>query len=273
MQWTVNSGQWTLTCTQQDTPPDSVKLDWQSELHDTVKLRAIFHGFGKTDAKDASQQLSFVSETVVRLLRNASRDPDYFQVSRNAHLVSRLFNTFEAAGKAFMQQSSLFARIKRTTFLTASRPPLERQQMSAKLHCLHGRPVMKVGRTRAAIKTHPYACSKVYDLRQYTTRTKWGPFRDDDTGRVDWEKLEAIMIVIAKNVRFRWPGSVIFDDIFNTPFFGSFPDSFAYDNEKENEVEAEAEAEANAENVELRDKDPYGITGFWYRVRLLPFPN
>jgi hypothetical protein len=82
---------------------------------------------------------------------------------------------------------------------------------------------------------------------------------DDDTRRVEWEKVEAIAIVIAKNVNFRWPGAEIFDPIFTTNFYGSFPRSFSF-------------AEGVKEDIdfgdqELDEKDPYGVTGYWYRVR------
>lgn len=95
----------------------------------------------------------------------------------------------------------------------------------------------------------------MYDLRQYTTKTRWGPFRNDDTDRVDWEKVEAIWIVISKNVMSQWPQAEIFDEIFDTPFFGSFPRSFAFT--------------ASPELTDLDAQDPYGITGSWYRVSLL----
>lgn len=117
--------------------------------------------------------------------------------------------------------------------------------------------MMQAGRTRSA-RTYPYACSKVYDLRQYTTRTRWGPFRDDDTGRVDWEKLEAVMIVLCKNITFRWPGADVFNDIFHNPFFGSFPHSFRYQSGEENVPDFG--------DAELNERDPYGVTGYWYRV-------
>ena len=41
---------------------------------------------------------------------------------------------------------------------------------------------------RRSSRMYPFACSKVYDLRQYSARTMWGPFLDDCSMRVDWEK-------------------------------------------------------------------------------------
>ncbi len=48
---------------------------------------------------------------------------------------------------------------------------------------------------------HPYARSRVYDLRRYTAANMWGPFMDDGSARVDWEKVQAIMIDLAYNHR------------------------------------------------------------------------
>lgn len=100
--------------------------------------------------------------------------------------------------------------------------------------------------------TYPYACSRVYDMRQHTLLTKWGPFRNDRSGRVDWEKVEAISIVLGKNVKGLWGSAGVFDDIWDTPFFGSFPKSFVPIKE--------------AKREELDEQDPYGVAGSWYRV-------
>lgn len=48
--------------------------------------------------------------------------------------------------------------------------------MSAKLHCLYGDMTLECARTRTrGLRVYPYACSKVYDLREFTPRTRWGP--------------------------------------------------------------------------------------------------
>lgn len=209
-----------------------------------------------------AHHLPFVFNTINRVLQNARLAAGlYTDRSANAAYLDVLFDQHEEGVQAFLQQSSLFDRMKRNTFQTASRAPRERHQMSAKLHCLYGSPIMQAGRTRSA-RTYPYACSKVYDLRQYTPRTKWGPFMDDDTGRVDWEKLEAITIVIAKNVVFRWPNAEVFEFIFGTNFYGSYPNSFAY--------QEGCEKQLDFGDKELDEKDPYGVTGYWYRVRSTP---
>ncbi len=176
-------------------------------------------------------------------------------VSRNIEFLQNLFAN-ELVAHAFLQQSSLFERMKSTGWLSSrnQQPPKEEHQMSAKLHCLYGTPIFQAGRTRSA-KSYPYACSKVYDLRQYTPNTKWGPFRDDATGRVDWEKVEAIHIVLGHNVLAKFPRVDIFDEIWATPFFGSFPQSFV--------------PFKLPELGDLDARDPYGVTGSWYRVSLI----
>ncbi|SPQ23754.1 aca2fa22-c3ee-45fd-a060-ed797279f8c2 [Thermothielavioides terrestris] len=103
------------------------------------------------------------------------------------------------------------------------RRPREAYQMSAKLHCLYGwglgtdeaevapGAVNGEARRRAIWAARrgggvfSLASSKVYDIREYTPRTEWGPFLDEDNGssgvRVDWEKVEAILIVLGTNIR------------------------------------------------------------------------
>lgn len=98
-------------------------------------------------------------------------------------------------------------------------PARKEHQQSAKLHCLYGKPIINQGRLRST-RTYPYAVSKVYDLRQYTDFTKWGPFMNDATGRVDWEMVEAILVVLGHNFNQRRVAK-LFGDIWDCPFSGS----------------------------------------------------
>lgn len=243
-----------------DIPPASAKMNWETELHDVVRLETLL-ALADKDADKQLHRLEFVFDTVTRLLRNATPGESYDELSTNVEHLHYLFERHEVGAKTLMQQSFLFDRMRRSAFQGASHPPpareRERQQMSAKLHCLYGSPMMQYGRTRSS-RTYPYACSRVYDLRQYTAQTRWGPFRDDETDRVDWEKLEAIAIVIAKNVTFRWPRADIFEDVFGTSFYGSFSNSFAYQDANDGNLDFG--------DKELDEQDPYGVTGYWYRV-------
>ena len=103
--------------------------------------------------------------------------------SRNAAVLAEFFSD-EGNRDAFLSRSFIFerARGERKDF---SDPPRVEHQMSAHLHCLYGMPVLKHGRTRSG-RMYPFACSKVYDLREYTEETHWGPFMGDGSLRVDW---------------------------------------------------------------------------------------
>ena len=196
---------------------------------------------------------------MTRLLHNASSqgytisNSQTHCASKNVTLLEQCFED-ESNRQAFLQRSFLFERVRNEHhggFLEES-SRTEMHQQSAKLHCLYGRPILNVGRLRSD-KTYPFACSKVYDLRQYTDLTGWGPFRDDTTGRVDWEKLEAIMVVLGHNINLKKIVAKIFSDVWDTPFAGSWPRSFM-------------PSPGAGELSDLNLKDPYGITGTWYRV-------
>lgn len=242
-----------------DAPPDNAPIvDWESELLDMVRLDEIFAVMNNVDYD--VDQLPFVCETVSRLLKHASfndgsRDEgeeSQRPVSRNVEYLSRLFEKNEVATRIFTQQSPLFDRINsRFQGSTPFPRPLEKHQQSAKLHCLYGRPAQQGGRTRSTT-TYPWACSKVYDIREYSQANGWGPFRRDGTGRVDWEKVEAINILMWKNISTMCPRTDIFDEIWDTPFFGSFANSYV---------------PTNLPTLsDLDAQDPYGVTGTYYRV-------
>lgn len=208
-------------------------------------------------------ELPFVYSTVKSFLQNAATDTERVRstthpTSRNAELLSDIFEK-ESNQSAFLCRSAIYERARRECNSEqglAAQPRTEHQQ-SAQLHCLYGVPLMyahpESHRTRRS-KMSPYACSKVYDLRQYTENTKWGPFMDDDTDRVDWEKVEAIMIVIGANLRklglTKFP---VCKNFWESPFAGTWPQSY-----KPLPVVREPEP------IELQD--PYGITGTWLRV-------
>ena len=117
--------------------------------------------------------------------------------------------------------------------------------------------------------THTYARSKVYDLRQYTEATLWGPFRDDGTQRVDWEKVEAIMIVLGFNLRkFTERSDGRFPMIWDEPFVGATPNSYIAPPPATGPTE-----KLDSDLIKIRELalnlnalDPYGVTGTWMRV-------
>ncbi|KAK3306592.1 uncharacterized protein B0T15DRAFT_412957 [Chaetomium strumarium] len=183
---------------------------------------------------------------------------------------------------------------RRTRSETGKRVPKPRRasesetyQMSAKLHCLYGWGLglddgvtpgatdaearkRAVRRARQGGGAYSLACSKVYDLREYTLSSKWGPFMEvvgtvDADGRpgglrVDWEKVEAILLVLGTNIRSkgleRFP---IFWHLWGRPFAGVWGKSYIpWSRDKEQSKEKEMR--------ELDRQDPFGINGSWLRV-------
>jgi hypothetical protein len=103
---------------------------------------------------------------------------------------------------------------------------------------------------------YPFACSKVYDLRQYTAATRWGPFMNDGSLRVDWEKVEAILLVLRSNILNKNLDTFpIFANFWNTPFAGPWEGSYIpWPPPEERGVS------------ELERRDPYDVSGTWLRV-------
>ena len=145
------------------------------------------------------------------------------------------------------------------------------RQLSAKLHCLFGLPIGTVRKTcegsppRYSLRNdtaeiHPYARSRVYDLRQHTEDgTFWGPFLDDGLQNVDWEKLEAIMIILDHNLRRsvevhrQFEGMV---ELPQNPWVGAAPYSFI----------SPPQSVPMEPTLSLEAQDPYNVTGTWMRI-------
>ncbi|KAF4457008.1 hypothetical protein F53441_1023 [Fusarium austroafricanum] len=238
--------------------PSSTDLDYEQEIRDVVKLENICNNPEKSE-------LEFVHDAVTNLLKNASPSHDESMnlskthaPSRNVALLQSLFSRDDTA-EAFLQGSSLFSRLRQqpsrdgTSAQTSSDDAYKAlQQKSAHLHCLYSRPILNVGRLRS-MKTYPFACSKVYDLRQFTDNTGWGPFKDDGSFSVDWEKVEAVLIVLGHNIGAKRLIKRIFAEVWDSPFSGSFQNSFT--------------APPPRDISSLEARDPYGVTGTWYRIR------
>ena len=145
------------------------------------------------------------------------------------------------------------------------------RQLSAKLHVLYGIPIQYARDfsgncprydLRSELKarsTHLYARSLVYDLRRFTEGTLFGPFLDDHSQDADWEKLEAIMIVLSYNIN-KYVETYDPDETvvprWNKPFAGATPRSFV---SPPFEIPKEPK-------LPLAARDPYNITGTWMRV-------
>ena len=154
----------------------------------------------------------------------------------------------------FLSSSSLFKHAGPAGSAPAA-TEVERQ-LSAKLHVFYG---LYVQPCRQSLRpVHPHARAKVYDLRRYTEHNLWGPYLDDGSQGIDWEKLETIMIVLGHNIRAfsqRTNGSL--KSFWDMPFAGVAENSFI----------SAATCPHLVKSPNARDlDDPYGVTGTWMRV-------
>lgn len=145
----------------------------------------------------------------------------------------------------------------------------QERQLSAKLHCLYGVCIDTIRRERVATsryslrsgsaQIHPYARSRVYDLRQHTDGTMWGPFLDDGLATVDWEKMEAIMIILDYNTKLATGDHKDYQGCLETqdkPFFGVTPNSYI----------STSTSVPMQPPLPLEAQDPYNVTGSWMRI-------
>lgn len=196
--------------------------------------------------------------------------------------------------------SSIFGKAGSRDQTPAATPEL--QQLSARLHCLYGVPIdtppskcplsytnpslrllslhhilypnstespasyhAHMTRARDAnspVPTHSYARARVYDLRRYTDGSFWGPFKDDGSGDVDWEKVEAVMVVLGYNLkRYVEKSNGCVEDVWDTPWRGVGPHSYVSLPCARPDPTRELGAPGD-----LESRDPYGVTGLWMRI-------
>lgn len=168
--------------------------------------------------------------------------------------------------EAFLCQSITYSRAHLSNIL--SFPPalaLSSRQASAKLHVQYGTPIFYPRRGRYA-EVYPYAVSMVYDLREYREETKWGPYLpevNDEGVKVDWEKMEAVMIVLGWNLRVFTEAREghnlgVFGprSVWREPWVGASPASY----------EGGGMKSIPASLPDSGVVDPYGIQGTWMRV-------
>ena len=195
-----------------------------------------------------------MASTVDSLIASGSTDD--LGESHNLTLVVQLFQHISQNHDAFMCRSALFGRTGKPNQKPADDE--ESRQLSAKLHCLFGIPSSNAG--RRVLSTHPFARSRVYDLRNYTDKTAWGPFRSDGSMKVDWEMVESLMIVLGYSSglccrrflhRFRPPWS--------EPLEGILPERVR--------IKPKYPLSLVQDPVfSLRSKDPFQVSGVWSRV-------
>lgn len=133
-------------------------------------------------------------------------------------------------------------------------------------------------------RVYVIVCVKVYDIWEYKREEMgWGLFYmfegEEGKGlRVDWEKVEVIMIVLGMNL---WVKGLVFFDVveyvWGKRFGGVWEGSYIFwvlenvfvsleDKKVEGEEEEEEEWEKRLELEEIVKRDLYGVKGIWLRV-------
>jgi len=242
------------------------QIRWDESLLEMGKIQ---HLLESSDENYKKQHLAFVANAVDALLASV---PPNGAPSLN---MAFLRHHFAAPGKvsaqeksdtpekiatplnvaSFMCQSTLFRRAVRDSpsYIVTS----AEDQLSAKLHCLYGVAIDDPC-DRRYLATYPFAVSKVYDLRNYSVQTVWGPFLDDGCFGVDWERVEAVMVVLAHNLRLVTERTNShFMPMWTIPFTGASPHSY----------KALLRPRLTKELTPPPDvQDPYNISGTYMRV-------
>ncbi|KAI6713175.1 F-box domain-containing protein [Diplocarpon mali] len=249
------------------------EFDYETELKQFVKYRRILEDHASPEKK--AEDILFVTERTSSLLRTAQPDGQNYAFLRTYFTPpstdQKLLNL-----NAFASLSTTFHRALKQpqSWKQQTPPPLETRQASAKLHVLYGKALLEPAHPKYQL-LYPYAVSMVYDLRNYTEETLWGPYLADGHASVDWEKLEAAMLVLAHNTQqfHRSVGEDIANSVTTSAsnsltrraWEGASPKSYKNLHLIGREVSEEEEERDNCE------EDPFGIKGTWMRVRVVCF--
>jgi len=263
---------------------------WQDELENNTRLKKILSVFTPDSYNLHRKELSFICKTVLSHLSIAQADS---ASSKNVEYLTELFTEFLVVCSPLLKSSSLYA-LSNPTGPGANSSPEERQ-LTAKLHAHYGVPCTSDDSPEPK-RIHPYARARVYDLRKYTDNTSWGPFLDDTTQGVDWEKIEAIMIVLHYNLFFyvsTREGGKFPMPMWEKPFLGVTPYSFVsqprlcphmpappepassltnllfstHDSDSDKEADAyTTRVLSRCVTLPMSQRDPFCVTGTWLRV-------
>ncbi|KAF2795068.1 hypothetical protein K505DRAFT_18528 [Melanomma pulvis-pyrius CBS 109.77] len=227
--------------------PSDPEPQWISELQKLVKCKKILES---NNMGMKQENFKFVASTIEGLIDTGN---EAHEDSLNRMQLKIWFHNAQNLD-AIMYRSSLYKSAGTDSQKAADTE--EEQQLSAKLHCLYGTPANTLG--RRSFSTHPYARSRVYDLRNYTDNTQWGPFREDGSMRVDWEMVESLMIVLGYNsslcCRRNVPRT---HPLWAQPFEGVIKDRSCPKYEWSIPMEPE---------IPIEMRDPYDISGIWSRI-------
>ncbi|CAE7212975.1 hypothetical protein P3342_012465 [Pyrenophora teres f. teres] len=234
--------------------PQDREPDWAGELKRVVDFQKILHS-ADNDVKAAA--FHSVCTTAEHLIANMSNDDA--GLSQNQQLIERCLQKITQNHDAFMCRSSLFARSGRLTQRPADHE--EDRQLSAKLHSLLGFTPRKFGWND--LSNHPYARSRVYDLRNYTDKNQWGPFRKDGSMLVDWEMVECLMIVIGYN---SYISSQKDPQLHQVPWFRALDGLIPVGLEYSGQGQPEYLTLIRQPDIALDMKDPYGVSAIYTRI-------
>ena len=189
------------------------------------------------------------------LLEDAPTD---WKKSSNVAFLTELMNRPDNQSQ-LMSRSSLFRNAGHFDVFPADTE--EERQLSAKLNVFYGvpfEPSEEDVKKHVVNPIHPYARSRVYDLRRYKEGNLWGPFMDDGSHRVDWEKMQAVMVLLGYNLQVlsdRTDGQLSL--VRDTPFEGLGANSY---------VSRSLTCTQKAEPTPFDADDPYGVSGTWMRI-------
>ncbi|KIX07303.1 uncharacterized protein Z518_01956 [Rhinocladiella mackenziei CBS 650.93] len=243
-------------------PLQDEALSWRDRLTGLINVEKILE----------SEDEDVKAESFDEVLTHAAK-VDY-RTSPETTQIARFLARFAEPSNinAFLCKSSLSARAWPGTWIAA--PTESLRQLSAQLHVLGGMNLESPWPSPHELTCphipdasgnvhpqpvrhlHPYARSRVYDLRRYTLANLWGPFMDDGSQRIDWEKVQAIMIDIAYNHRMVKQGIILRP--WDEPFQGIATGSF-----ESHPLSGPLE---QPRNPGLDALDPYGVTGTWMRI-------
>ncbi|KAE9380115.1 hypothetical protein N431DRAFT_323198 [Stipitochalara longipes BDJ] len=232
-------------------------FDFEHELHEFVRVQSILTN-DRSSVEDKVARLPTISSFTTRLLQAAAPKD-----SKNMKIMRQWFDDKRDKDKrdnieAFLCQSTTYTRALLRP--AASPPSFTSRQASAKLHVQYGTPIFHPRRGKFS-EIYPYAVSMVYDLRNYKEESLWGPYLTDGRAGVDWEKMEAVMIVLGWNLRVfteqREGGVFGPRSVWREPWVGASPGSYEGISGKGSQIPPQ---------VESGVVDPYGIQGTWMRV-------
>ncbi|KAF2200576.1 hypothetical protein GQ43DRAFT_396099 [Delitschia confertaspora ATCC 74209] len=247
--------------------PTSPEPKWDLELQKLVKWHKILHSESLSIKQNYFRFVATIVNDLVNSSseatgssRNISQLTDVFLNSKNVDSflkrssLRRHFIKDEADVSVFLSQSSRrlhYLDDNAELVLQIPADDEDDRQLSAKIHCLHG---FQISHGKSLPSLLALARSHVYDLRNYTEYTGWGPWRKDGSMRVDWEMVEALMIDLGYNSIYCHPR---FRPVWSKPFAGITRNTVVKNYEF---------AILKELDIPLDIKDPYNISGTWIRI-------